>query len=84
MKLKNIILSLVVCSLFIMGNGIDDYQSEAISSYKAENYSKSLKNFQSRLDIQLKTLPKDSVDIAESYNDIGIVYQSMGDYSKAL
>jgi tetratricopeptide (TPR) repeat protein len=81
---KKIILSLALCSLFTFGDIVEDYQSEAISAYRAGDYPKSLKNFKSLLEIQLKTLPKDSVKIADNYNIIGLLYRSMGDYPKAL
>ncbi len=36
------------------------------------------------LEIQQKSLPKNHLDFAQSYNNIGLVYESIKEYSKAL
>jgi tetratricopeptide (TPR) repeat protein len=46
-------------------------------------YSKSLCSHEKALEIKQQSLPRNHPDLAASYNNIGVVYDSMGEYSKA-
>ena len=47
-------------------------------------YSKALSSYEKSLEIRQQSLPPNHPDLAASYNNIGIVYSNMGEYSKAL
>ncbi|CAF4303304.1 unnamed protein product, partial [Rotaria sordida] len=47
-------------------------------------YSKALSSYEQSLEICKVALPPNHPDLATSYNNIGLVYNNMGEYSKAL
>ena len=47
-------------------------------------YSKAIFHYEKALQIREITLPPNHPDVAESYNNIGLVYERMGEYSKAI
>ncbi|CAF1330574.1 unnamed protein product, partial [Rotaria magnacalcarata] len=47
-------------------------------------YPEAVKFYEESLEIKRKTLPEDDASLATSYNNIGGVYDRMGEYSKAL
>jgi tetratricopeptide (TPR) repeat protein len=47
-------------------------------------YSKALSYYEKDLEISQKTLPQNHPDLACSYNNIGLVYENIGDFTKAL
>ncbi|CAF2099722.1 unnamed protein product [Rotaria magnacalcarata] len=48
------------------------------------DYSKALKYYEKANKILEISLPPTHPDLAQSYNNIGLVYKNMGEYSKAL
>ena len=48
------------------------------------NIRKHFLSYEKALEIRQQSLPSNHPDLASSYNNIGIVYDSMGEYSKAL
>ncbi len=49
-----------------------------------EKYTEALSSYEKALEIWQKTLPANHSHLAISYNNIGSVYDNMGEYSKAL
>ena len=47
-------------------------------------YEKALASYERSLEIKKIALPPNHPDLATSYNNIGLVYHSMGEYEKAL
>ncbi|CAF4712965.1 unnamed protein product, partial [Rotaria socialis] len=47
-------------------------------------YPEGVKFFEKDLEISQKTLSPDDPQLATRYNNIGLVYRNMGEYSKAL
>ena len=45
---------------------------------------RALENYNKALEIRQKALPLDHRDLADSYNNIGVVYQRMGEHTRAL
>jgi hypothetical protein len=48
------------------------------------NYIKALEYYKKSLKIKLKLLGEEHISITTSYNNMGNVYDSMSDYTKAL
>ncbi len=48
------------------------------------NYKKSLKYHEKYLKIEIKLVGEEHLNVAASYNSMGLVYKSMGNYTKAL
>jgi tetratricopeptide (TPR) repeat protein len=53
-------------------------------SHKTVSWDLALANIEKCLEIRLKVLDEEHPDIAESYNSIGLVYDSKGQYDLAL
>jgi tetratricopeptide (TPR) repeat protein len=51
---------------------------------KFQQYEKAIDFYQMCLNIQLKTLGEEHIDLADTYNNIGIVYDDKGEYEKAI
>jgi tetratricopeptide (TPR) repeat protein len=47
-------------------------------------YEKAIEYYEKEYDIVVKTVPPDHPSLADSYNNIGLVYKNMGEYWKAL
>jgi tetratricopeptide (TPR) repeat protein len=52
--------------------------------YDQGKYTEAITYYEKSLEIRQKTLPANHLNLAGSYNNIGIVYNNMGEYSKAL
>ena len=51
---------------------------------KKTDYAKALENYDKCLEIQTKILGSDSIDVAKSLKNIGIMYRNKEDYAMAL
>jgi tetratricopeptide (TPR) repeat protein len=49
-----------------------------------DKYSEALSMYEKAIDIRQRTLPPNHPYLATSYDNIGKVYEKMGEYSKAL
>jgi tetratricopeptide (TPR) repeat protein len=55
-----------------------------LAKYNQGEYQEAIRFYEKSIEIYKKTLPLNHLNLAASYNNIGLVYDSMGEYSKAL